>query len=82
MSILGVDLIREALLTAKKEVNNEDWEVSFKVVAPPLYQAEVLTKKREEGVTKLQEALNIVKKVMQKHKEKFSLKMPPRVVQN
>ena len=37
----GIDIIKEALLTAKHTVNDENWKVEFKIIAPPNYKVEV-----------------------------------------
>ena len=42
----GIDIIKEALLTAKKEVNDENWQVEFKIIASPNYKCEVTTSSR------------------------------------
>jgi len=49
----GVEAIREALLTAKHEVNDETWNIEFKMIAPPHYKCEVITHNRIEGEAKL-----------------------------
>ena len=49
----GVEAIREALLTAKNEVNDETWNLEFKMIAPPHYKCEVITHNRIEGEAKL-----------------------------
>ena len=81
-SIKGVDLIKEAMLTAKHTVNRDGWNVDFKMIAPPNYKVEVTTLKRAEGVQKLQDALDVIKDIMKKHKEKFKERMAPRVIGN
>lgn len=48
--IQGVDLIKEAIMIAKHEVNTDGWVVDFKMIAPPNYKVEVTTLKRAEGV--------------------------------
>lgn len=60
----GIDIIKEALLTAKHKVNDETWNIEFKMIAPPNYKVEVVTHSRAEGEAKLKEALNIIKQVM------------------
>jgi len=42
----GVDLIKEAMLTAKHAVNTQGWNIDFKMIAPPNYKVEVTTHKR------------------------------------
>lgn len=49
----GIEAIREALLTAKHEVNDETWKLEFKMIAPPHYKCEVFTHNRSEGEAKL-----------------------------
>ena len=49
----GVDVIREALLTAKHQVNVDGWKLDFKMIAPPYYKCEVITHRKAEGETKL-----------------------------
>ena len=60
----GIEAIREALLTAKHEVNDETWNLEFKMIAPPHYKCEVLTLNRAEGEAKLTQALMAIKRVM------------------
>lgn len=49
----GVDVIQEALLTAKHAINDDQWKLEFKMIAAPNYVCEVLTHKRSEGQDKL-----------------------------
>lgn len=49
----GVDVIREALLTAKQKVNVDGWKLEFKMIAPPYYKCEVNTHRKAEGEAKL-----------------------------
>lgn len=49
----GVDIIKEALLTAKHHVNTGDWKLEFKMIAPPNYKCEVVTQHKAEGEAKL-----------------------------
>ena len=62
----GVDVIKEALLTAKHAVNDEVWQLEFKMIAPPNYKCEVITHSKVEGEAKLREALKIIKEVMKR----------------
>ena len=65
-SFEGVDVIKEALLTAKHAVCDEQWKVEFKMIAPPIYKCELQTFSKAEGEAKLHEALSIIKAVMKK----------------
>lgn len=53
----GVDVIKEALLSAKHQVNTDGWKLEFKMIAPPNYKCEVVTHKKVEGEAKLKQAL-------------------------
>jgi len=48
-SFEGVDVIKEALLTAKHIVNIDGWKLEFKMIAPPNYKCEVVTHRKAEG---------------------------------
>lgn len=63
----GVEAIREALLTAKHEVNDEIWQLEFKMIAPPHYKCEVVTHNRNAGEEKLTDALAIIKRVIKEN---------------
>ena len=63
----GIEVIREALLTAKHEVNDETWNLEFKMIAPPHYKCEVVTHNRNEGEAKLKQALITIKRVMKEN---------------
>lgn len=76
----GIDVIKEALLTAKAKVNDETWKVEFKMIAPPYYKCEVITHQRAEGEAKLRQALEIIEEVMKANKGKFKLKSEPTVI--
>lgn len=65
-SFEGVDVIKEALLTAKHQVNTDEWKLDFKMIAPPNYKCEVVTHRKAEGEAKLLQALVIIKDVMKK----------------
>ena len=52
-SFEGVDVIKEALLTAKHQVNVDGWKLEFKMIAPPNYKCEVVTHRKAEGELKL-----------------------------
>lgn len=77
----GVDALKEALLTAKKEVNEDKFEVSvstlkvnilqFKMIAPPLFKIETTTLEKQKGLEKLEQALRIIEKVIKSKKGTF-----------
>jgi translation initiation factor 2 subunit 1 len=76
----GIDIIKEALLTAKHKVNDENWNVEFKMIAPPNYKVEVVTHSRVEGEAKLREALQIIKQVMKANNGQFKQKSEPMLI--
>jgi translation initiation factor 2 alpha subunit (eIF-2alpha) len=67
----GIDIIKEALLTAKHRASDEKFNIEFKMITPPNYKVEVVTHSRAEGEAKLKEALQIIKTVMKAKKGKF-----------
>ncbi len=79
-SFEGVDVIKEALLTAKHAVNDETWKLEFKMIAPPNYKCEVITHSKVEGEAKLKEALKIIKDVMKKKGGHFKQKSEPTII--
>ena len=76
----GVDVIKEALLKAKHEVNTDGWKVEFKMIAPPNYKCEVITHKKAEGEAKLLEALKIISEVMKQKQGHFKQKSHPTII--
>ena len=45
----GIDVIKEALLTAKHALNDDKWKLEFKMHASPIYRVEVTTLSRGQG---------------------------------
>jgi translation initiation factor 2 subunit 1 len=76
----GVEAIREALLTAKHEVNDETWQLEFKMIAPPHYKCEVITHNRNEGEEKLKQALLVIKRIMKERGGTFRQESGPQVI--
>lgn len=76
----GVDVIKEALLTAKHEMNTDGWKVDFKMIAPPNYKVEVVTHRKAEGESKLKQALEIIKEVMKRRGGHFKQKSLPTII--
>ncbi len=76
----GVDVIREALLTAKHVVNVDGWKLEFKMIAPPNYKCEVVTHHKAEGEAKLKLALKIIKEVMKNRGGHFKQKSEPTII--
>jgi len=76
----GIEAIREALLTAKHEVNDEIWNLEFKMIAPPHYKCEVITHNRSEGEQKLKQALTTIKRVIKANKGTFRQESGPQVI--
>lgn len=76
----GVDALREALLTAKKAVNEETFKVDFKMIAPPHYKCECITLDKVKGHSKLEEALSIIEKVIKEKKGTYKLVNKPQII--
>ena len=49
----GIEAIKESMLTAAHEINDDVWRLEFKMIAPPHYKCEVITHNRKEGENKL-----------------------------
>lgn len=79
-SFEGVDVIKEALLTAKHIVNVDNWKLEFKMQAPPVYKCEVVTHHKAQGEQKLKQALEIIKEVMKKKGGHFKQKTHPTII--
>lgn len=67
---------------AKHQVCCKDWNIVFSYEAAPIYKMEVTTHNKKEGVQKLEEAMEIISAHLKGNKQKFSVKMEPRAVQN
>ena len=67
----GIDVIREALLTAKHALSDEKQKIEFKMHASPIYRVEITTLSRVQGEEKVRKALSIIKKVMKRNGGKF-----------
>ena len=76
----GVEAIREALLTAKHEVNDENWNLEFKMIAPPHYKCEVISLNRGAGEQKLKQALAVIKRVIKANGGQFKQESGPQVI--
>lgn len=70
----GIDVIRLALLTAKHKINDADWNLEFRLIAPPNYRVEVQTHNKAEGEAKLLDALKVIKQVIKKNGGHFKQK--------
>lgn len=56
----GVESIKKALLKAKAEVNEENFDIKYRLIAPPVYNAEILTLDKPRSIKKLERALEII----------------------
>lgn len=76
----GVDVIKEALLTARHHVNTDGWKLDFKMIAPPNYKVEVVTHRKAEGEAKLKQAIEKIKEVMKERGGHFKQKSAPTII--
>lgn len=76
----GVDSIKKALLEAKAQVNEEKFDIKYKLIAPPLYNAELLTRDKPKSIQKLEDALKVIEKVIKEEEGTFKLITPPKVI--
>ena len=76
----GVDSIKKALLAAQNTVNTEKFDIKYKLIAPPLYNAELMTLDKPGSIAKLKEALVIIEKTIKEAKGSFKLVSEPKVI--
>jgi len=75
----GIDAIKAAL-KAGEAVGSEDMPIKIKLVAPPLYVMMTTSLDKEIGLQKLNEAVDIITKTIQKHGGDINIKAAPRAV--
>lgn len=56
----GVESIKAALIAAKNAVWEPNYDIKFKLIAPPIYNVEILTLDKPKSVAKLEKALEII----------------------
>ena len=76
-SVLGVEVIKDAIKAAKKvseqwTLGPEEKPLEITVVAPPIYRATLVTKNKKEGKAHMQQFYDELKKQMEKHNGKCS----------
>ncbi|CAL5970661.1 Eukaryotic_translation initiation factor 2 alpha subunit [Hexamita inflata] len=76
-SVLGVEIIKNAVQTALEitkdwVVGAEEKALSVVVISPPVYKAEMITKNKKDGMTKMKLFFDTLKKEMEKHGGKCS----------
>ena len=78
----GIDALKEALITSRTKVNSQDpdIQISFKLIAPPLYRCETVTLKKNEGLTLLEDALHEVERVIKGKGGTFKLTSKPQII--
>lgn len=75
----GVDAVKEALKCGLN-MSTEDMPIKINLIAPPLYVITTNTLERADGLAKLNEVLDQVKKVIEANGGVFTIKMAPKVV--
>jgi len=75
----GIDAIKEAL-KAGEAVGSEEMPIKIKLVAPPLYVMMTTSLDKDVGLQKLNEAVDIITKTIQKHGGDINIKAAPRAV--
>jgi translation initiation factor 2 subunit 1 len=75
----GIDAIKESL-KAGEAVGSEEMPIKIKLVAPPLYVMMTTSLDKDVGLKKLNEAVDIITKMIQKHHGDINIKAAPRAV--
>ena len=64
------------------DINNiyEEIKIKFNMIGSPLYECSLITKNKKEGIEMMNQALNEVKKSIEKNKGEYILHNPPKVL--
>lgn len=65
------------MLAAEKECSDETFKLSFTMVAPPEYKAEVTSLDKQGAINRLNKALGIIEKVIKEREGTFKLVQGP-----
>lgn len=74
----GIDAVKEALMEGFK-ASKEDYEVSIKLIAHPVFALSCICRDKEMGVATLTEALELVKKSIESKKGLFNIISVPQI---
>jgi len=75
----GIEAIKKALLCGEKK-STEEIKIKFNMIGSPLYECSLITKNKKEGIEMMNQALNEVKKSIEKSKGEYILHNPPKVL--
>ncbi|ETN82016.1 S1 RNA binding domain protein [Necator americanus] len=75
----GIDAIKEALI-AGKNCSTDSMPIKINLIAAPHFVVTTQTLDRENGLTAVNDALNVVKETIEKYGGKFTIKEEARVV--
>lgn len=75
----GIDAIKAAL-TAGEQKSDDEMQIKIKLVAPPLYVMMTTSLDKEAGIQKLQDACDIITKMIVAEEGEVNIKQPPRAV--
>jgi translation initiation factor 2 subunit 1 len=76
----GIEAIKATLQHAKKVINDEQFTLEFKIIAPPVYKCECLTYEKPRGIQKIEEALKVLEETILQKRGSFKLVMKPQVI--
>ena len=75
----GIDAIKEALKAAE-DLSTEQMEIKVKLVAAPLYVLTTQALDKQQGIAKLQEAIEKINETISKYDGVCNVTMPPKAV--
>jgi translation initiation factor 2 subunit 1 len=78
----GIEAIKEALTTAIKTCSDDSAKIGIRLIAPPLYVITTTMLDKKLGVERLNEAIEVVRKVITGKGGNISVKMAPRATSN
>lgn len=73
----GVNALRESLLAAKKEVNDDTWKLVFQLISPPEYMVEVVSQDKKGATDKIEQALEIIQREIKNRGGNYKLIQGP-----
>jgi len=69
----GIEAIKESLLAAKKQTSDDKFKLVFQLIAPPLYQVEVVSLNKQGATERLEQAIEIIQNEIKSRGGQFKL---------
>lgn len=78
----GIDAIKAALINARTKVNGVDprIQISFKLIAPPMYRCETITLEKVKGLQLLEDSMRDVERIIKEKGGTFKVLTKPQII--